>query len=189
MARIQLDTDAYPFPMPVVMVGAMYQGRANFMPAAWVTRVTTDPPLLLIALTKSHFTSAGIQEHGEFGLSVPSRDLVAAVDYCGLVSGRDQDKSGLFEVFFGELPHAPMIAACPLTIACRLERTFDLSSEWLFIGEIAGAYADEECLTNGQPDPRKVDPIVLTMPDNRYWSLGEMVGAAWSIGENYAPER
>ncbi|MCZ7665285.1 MAG: reverse transcriptase domain-containing protein [Thermoleophilia bacterium] len=114
------------------------------------------------------------------------RDLVAAVGYCGLVSGHDQDKSGLFEVFFGELPHAPMIAACPLTIACRLERTFDLSSEWLFIGEIAAAYADEECLTGGQPDPRKADPILLTMPDNRYWSLGEVVGVAWSIGEDYA---
>jgi hypothetical protein len=28
------------------------------------------------------------------------------------------------------------------------------------------AYADEDCLTDGRPDILKINPLVLTMPDN-----------------------
>ncbi len=32
-------------------------------------------------------------------------------------------------------------------------------------------------------------PFMLTMPDNRYWAVGEHVGDAWSIGRTYEPPR
>jgi hypothetical protein len=44
-------------------------------------------------------------------------------------------------------------------------------------------YADEDCLTEGKPDVQKINPFVLTMPDNSYWAVGERIGKAWSIGK------
>ena len=29
-----------------------------------------------------------------------------------------------------------------------------------------------------------IDPLLLSMPDNRYWTLGEHAGDAWSIGKS-----
>ena len=29
----------------------------------------------------------------------------------------------------------------------------------------------------------KIKPFVLTMPDNRYWALGECIGKAWQEGK------
>jgi flavin reductase (DIM6/NTAB) family NADH-FMN oxidoreductase RutF len=93
------------------------------------------------------------------------------------------DKTRLFEPFRGRLAHAPMAAACPVTMECRLIKTVDLPVDELFVVEIVHAYADKACLTRGLPDIRKIAPFTLTMPDNRYWSVGTCLGKAWSIGK------
>jgi hypothetical protein len=31
-------------------------------------------------------------------------------------------------------------------------------------------------------DKIKIRPLMLTMPDNTYWSVGENLGKAWGIG-------
>jgi flavin reductase (DIM6/NTAB) family NADH-FMN oxidoreductase RutF len=109
-------------------------------------------------------------------------DMVAVTDYCGIVSGGKTDKSKLFEVFYGELKSAPMISECPLTIECKLVQTVDLPTNTLFIGEIRNIYSEERYLENGKPDVRKIRPFLLTMPDNRFWSVGGQVGNAWKDG-------
>ncbi len=160
MEKTRIDNNAFVYPMPMVILGAVVDGRA-------------------------HHTNRGILEHGQFSISVPGRDLMAATDHAGLVSGGREDKSGLFEAFTGDLEFAPMVRGCPLTMECRLVETVNLPSNDLFIGEIAGAYCDPGCLTGGKPDIRKLDPFTLTMPDNGYWAVGERLGQAWSVGKGY----
>jgi flavin reductase (DIM6/NTAB) family NADH-FMN oxidoreductase RutF len=183
--KVNLGTNAFPYPMPMVVVGAVVDGKPNFMPCAWSNRVNPRPPLYLVALGKSHLTNEGIHEHGELSVNIPSRDLVEAVDYCGLNSGRQADKSGIFTATYGELAHAPMIAECPYSMELRVVQTVDLPVETLFIGEVVAAHCDEGCLTDGQPDVKKLDPFMLTMPDNNYWSVGERVAQAWSVGKGF----
>ncbi|MFZ3049886.1 MAG: flavin reductase family protein, partial [Methanothrix sp.] len=52
-----------------------------------------------------------------------------------------------------------------------------------YIGEIVGAYADGRVIKDGKPDFPEIDPFFLTMPDNRYWTLGKHAGDAWSAGK------
>jgi flavin reductase (DIM6/NTAB) family NADH-FMN oxidoreductase RutF len=66
---------------------------------------------------------------------------------------------------------------------CRLTDTVDLPTNYLFIGEIVAAFAKENCLHEGKPDIKKINPLMLTMPDNRYWTGGSTVGKAWEIGK------
>jgi flavin reductase (DIM6/NTAB) family NADH-FMN oxidoreductase RutF len=141
--------------------------------------------MLGIALGKSHHTNKGIREFGEFSVSVPGDDLMKAVDYAGLVSGSRVDKSVLFDPFYGELRHAPMVRECPLTMECRVVRIVDLPVNEFFIGEIVGVYTEERFLTDGKPDMVKLKPFVLSMPDNHYWSLGESIGRAWQSGKEF----
>jgi flavin reductase (DIM6/NTAB) family NADH-FMN oxidoreductase RutF len=110
--------------------------------------------------------------------------MVEVTDYVGLVSGKRVDKSKLFAIFYGELKNAPMISECPLTIECKLSKTVELPTNSFFIGEIVGSYSEEQFLTNGAPDIKKVKPFLLTMPDNRYWSVGDNIGRAWSDGKS-----
>jgi len=178
-----LGSNVFLYPMPVVLVGAQVDGRPNFMTVGWVSRVNFKPPLLAIAVNHAHHTAGGIRQSGTFSVNIPSADMMEATDYCGLVSGRNTDKSSLFEVFHGATGTAPMIVQCPLNIECRLVQTVDLPSNHLFIGEIVDAYAEPRFLTDGRPDIKIMNPFVLTMPDNAYWAVGERLGQAWSAGK------
>ncbi|MBN2005310.1 MAG: flavin reductase family protein [Anaerolineae bacterium] len=187
MDKVKINNGALGYPMPMLLVGSVSEGKPNFMPMAWVTRVNFNPVMIAVAMGP-HYTATGIREHGEFSVNVPSVAMVAATDYCGLVSGKKQDKSGIFPVFYGDLAHAPMIESCPVTLACKLVQTVPLSTNTLFIGEVVDAYATPDVIVNGEPDIQKVQPFMLTMPDNGYWTLGAQAGQAWSIGKQFKPE-
>lgn len=183
MEKINLGPKVFIYPMPVTLVGATVHGRDNFMTAAWVMRVNMTPPLVAVAINRAHYTAGGIRENETFSLNFPGVALLEKTDYCGLVSGRKVDKSAIFEVFYGMLESAPMITECPLCLECRLVNIVELPSNHLFIGEIVAGYSEARFLTEGVPDLKKMDLMVLTMPDKHYWSLGEPVGEAWSAGK------
>ena len=119
----------------------------NFMPVAWVNRVQYNPPRLACGLGKAHATNAGIREHGEFSVNIPSVDMVVVTDWCGLSSaGRGADKGEAFEIVRGVLAHAPMIAECPLCLECRVYQVVDLGSHELFIADIVATWTEERFL-------------------------------------------
>ena len=176
------------YPMPCVLVGANVQGKPNYLTVAYCGIVQHQPPMLAITLNKRHYTNAGIVENGTFSVNIPSASMVEVTDYCGLVSGRQHDKSALFDTFYGMLGTAPMIRACPLSLECKLREQLDVGgTNDIFIGEIIEVYADERVLTNGVPDIRKIDPIIFSMYDNNYWRIGPHLARAWSVGKEFTP--
>ena len=184
MKKIQLGINIL-LPMPVVLVGALVQGKVNFMAVGWMTRVNEQPPLLAVSIGRQQYTAIGIRENKVFSVCLPSSALVEKTDYCGIVSGRKADKSGLFRVFYGSMQKAPMIEECPLCLECRLVNTVELPNQYLFIGEIAAAYSEEAYLSDGKLDYKKIDPVVLTQPEDAYLHLGEKAGDAFSCGKKF----
>jgi flavin reductase (DIM6/NTAB) family NADH-FMN oxidoreductase RutF len=183
MEKINIGANVFIYPMPVTLVGAKVENRVNFMTVGWVTRVNAKPPILAVGLNKMHYTPEGIRETGTFSVNFPNADMVEKTDYCGLVSGRRTDKSSVFRVFYGELKNAPMIEDCPLCLECKLYDIYELPTNNQFIGEIVAAYTEERFLTDGKPDIHKMNPLLLTMPDNNYWTLGAHAGKAWGAGK------
>ena len=183
MEKIKIDNNAFVYPMPMVLAGSVVEGKPNFMAVGWVSRVNFKPPMIGIAIGP-HYTNKGIDEQGAFSVNVPGLDLMEKTDYCGLVSGTRTDKSTLFDVFYGDLPGAPLITECPLCMSCKLYQAVKLPSNTLYVGEIVEAYTEERFLTDGKPDIKKINPFTLTMPDNNYWLVGDHAGKAWSIGKS-----
>jgi len=188
MNQIKLGNNAF-IPMPVSLVGCTLKGKANFMAVGWVSRVNAKPPLIGIGIGRIHATPEGIIENRTFSVCFPGRADLVKVDYCGIVSGKDADKSSLFTLFYGDLKTAPMIEEASLNLECALVQTVECATNYLFIGEIKGAYARSECVENGRIDPKKADYLMLTMTDNTYWTLGEPVGKAWNEGKKLMKER
>ena len=184
MNKIKIDNNAFTYPMPVVIVGAHVKGKPNHMAISWVSRLSSKPPLIGV-VSSAHYTTEGIKENKEFSICVPSIEMLKVTDYVGTVSGADEDKSKIFDCCYGELKHAPMIKQCPVSVECKLIQTVKLPKAELFIGEIIGAYGDEKYMTDGKPDIKKMRPFTLTMPDNNYCAVGELVGKAWKDGMDY----
>jgi len=182
MEKQQIGNNFF-IPMPVVLVGTQVKGKANFMTVGWCARANANPPMILCGIGNHHYTPKGIMETKTFSVNIPSSGLLEKTDYCGLVSGDTADKSQVFDVFYGSLKTAPMIKECPVSLECRLVQTVPLPTNSLYIGEIAGAYADGRVIKDNKPDFSAIDPLFLTMPDNRYWTLGKYAGDAWSAGK------
>lgn len=185
MAKRAIAAGPFVLPMPVVLVGADVGGRANFMTAAFLGIVNYQPATVACGLSPSHHTCRGIVENRAFSLNLPPAELVEAADWCGLHSGSKVDKSGVFDVFRGEVTGAPMISACRLTAECRLVGTQAFAVDTVYFGEVVKVWADEEALDGDQPDWSVVSPMLFTFPDKAYWKLGGFVARAWSVGRGF----
>ena len=173
------------YPTPTTIVGAMVDGRPNFITIAHVGIVNHARPYLIsLSSAKIHYTNAGIKENKVFSVNIPSENLVVETDYVGIVSGKKTDKSGIFEIFYGQLKNAPMIQACPLNMECKLYDTYDTPTHDVFIGEIIETFADEAVLTyDSKVDIAKVKPLLFDMSSIKYWSLGKVVADCWNVGK------
>jgi flavin reductase (DIM6/NTAB) family NADH-FMN oxidoreductase RutF len=173
----------YVYPIPVVLVGALVDGKPNFLTIGDVGLMGINPPIVFISSHINHFTNVGILENGAFSINFPTTDMLAVVDYCGQVSGRDADKSKLFDVFFGELEVVPLINECPVNLECRVVKEFSIKHRQVFVAEVVQMYIDEAFVRKiGDravvADLTQLDPILYAL-DNKYYRVGEVIGTGY----------
>ena len=162
-------------PLPVVLVGALVNGRPNYLVIGYISPFDFGKHIFF-SLFKGRYTSTGIHQSNTFSVNIPSEDMMDAVRICGSKSGRDFDKASMFDNFFGELKTAPMIRGCPLSIECQVVQILDYGQNEGVIGKVVRSYADEHCLVDGKLDMRKVRPIIwATGGDFNYYRLGERI--------------
>jgi len=172
------------YPTPTTIVGAIVDGKPNFITIAHIGIVNHAKPYLIsLSMAKPHYSNIGIKENRAFSVNIPSENLVVETDYVVLVSGKKTDKADVFEIFYGRLEQAPMITACPINMACRLYDTYDTPTHDLFIGEIVETYADESVLKDGKVDLSRVKPLLFDMSSIQYWSIGNPLAKCWNVGK------
>ena len=169
------------YPTPTTLVGAMVNGKANFITVAHIGIMTHTH--ISLGLGKIHYTNAGIKENKTFSVCLPSQNLVVETDYCGIMTGKKTDKAQLFDIFYGELQTAPMIGQCPVCMECRLDRIIDFPTHEIFIGEIVETYADQAVLVGKDVDISKVQPLLFDMASKKYWALGGEIAGCWNVGK------
>jgi flavin reductase (DIM6/NTAB) family NADH-FMN oxidoreductase RutF len=182
MEKVKFKNLPLVYPYPAVLAGAIVDGKPNYTTLGDCGIMSVKPPVIYISSHKSHYLNQGIVENGVYSVNFPPAELVKKVDYCGLVSGNKTDKSSIFETFFGETDKAPMIDECPINLVCRVIKTFDVYDMVVFIGEIIETFVWKECLSNGFPDTKKINPLIYCM-DNQYWDIGKVVGKGFSDGK------
>jgi flavin reductase (DIM6/NTAB) family NADH-FMN oxidoreductase RutF len=179
--KIELGAKNCLYPLPTVLVGALVDGKPNYLTIAHVGIM--EPDAVSLGMNKQHYTNQGIKTNKTFSINIPSTKLVKETDYCGLVSGKDKNKADLFKTFYGKLKTAPMIEQCSINMECELIKTVDFPNHDIFIGKIVATHCNEAVLTNGVVDFEKVQPILFVMNDQSYWSLGKKLAKAWDVGK------
>jgi flavin reductase (DIM6/NTAB) family NADH-FMN oxidoreductase RutF len=179
--KVKLGVRNCLYPMPTTLVGALVNGKPNYVPIAHVGIMELTS--ISLGMNKSHYTNQGIKEQKTFSVNIPSVKLVKETDYCGLVSGKNEDKATLFTTFYGALKTAPMIEQCCINMECELVRIVDFPNHDVVVGRIAETYCDEGVQTNGVVDFGKVQPLLFVMNDAGYWKIGGKVAKAWDVGK------
>lgn len=182
--KVKLGVKNCLYPMPTTLVGALVHGKPNYVTIAHVGIMEITS--VSLGMNKSHYTNQGIHENKTFSINIPSTKLVKETDYCGLVSGLNEDKAALFTTFYGTLKTAPMIEECAINMECELVKTVDFPNHDIFIGRINETYCDDNLLTEGMVDFGKVQPILFVMNDRSYWKIGGKLAKAWDVGKELA---
>ncbi len=167
-------------PFPTILAGSDVDGRPNYATVGACGVVSLDP-VLYISLKSTHYTTIGVREKGYFSVNIPSTDMVSKTDYCGIVSGKTTDKSLQFTSFYDKIGKAPLIKECPVNFLCKAIQTLPILGFEMFLGEIVATYVDQQCITDGKPDPAKINPMVIM--GNHYWSIGSSVGTVFKAGK------
>lgn len=169
------------FPMPVAVIGTMFQGEPNYSTVAWISRVNVSPPMIGFGISKNSVTAKAVLLQKEFSVNFPGKDLMREVDFVGMVSRKNVDKSDIFNFSLGDCKKAPLIDKAPVNIACKLIDRIELPSNLWIVGEIVDAWCAEEFISEGIPDFVKMKSYLITMPDNNYHAIGKDLGKAWTV--------
>ncbi len=119
MGKIKLEQGTGPVPIlaayPVVMAGAMVEGKPDFATAAWTGVAASVPPAITIALQHHRYSLKGIRQNMTFSVNIPSLDQIKETDYCGITSGAKTDKvkDCGYKIFYGQTRDRPPHSAVP----------------------------------------------------------------------------
>lgn len=171
------STQLGPVPAALVACGGTEKWKPNLITIAWTGVACSKPPMLTIAIRPERYSYAIIRETGNFSLNLPSGAMVKAVDWCGVVSGRDQDKfagSGLTPMPGNKIA-APIVAECPLSLECEVTQVLELGSHHLFLAEIVAVQVTAALIdSKGRLDLERDG--LLSYAHGHYYNLGECLG-------------
>lgn len=191
--KISLTPQSILLPCPVLIIGTYgTDGKPNIMNAAWGGIASSRPPCVNISLREATLTYHNIKHSGAFTVNIPSEKYLTESDYSGMVSGRNSDKfkDCRLTPVRSEIVNAPLVKEFPYALECKLIETVELGLHTMFIGEIAGLFADEEILNADRlPDIEKVRPMMYSSGNGSYYNVGICLGKAFSVGDKIANKK
>lgn len=187
MSKRQLGPCVTFFPQPTTLVSTVgSDGNINVMTASWAGIVSKTPPTMAVSLHRGRQTYEYIRATGCFVVNMVPASLAVAADYCGLKSGRDENKvaGAALTTAAATQVAAPLIDESPLNVECRLSGEVELGDYRLVLGEILEVHAAEEAFVDeGRMDAHVFDPLVYLGGIREYWNLGEKVATAYLDGK------
>ncbi len=162
------------YPCPVIVVGAMVNGKPTWTLAAHAGTVAHSH--LMVSLVQAHYVNQGIRESKKLSVNVVDASWLARADKMGTVSGSKVDKSQAFAWTEGE-NGAPLIDEAKVSIECEVDGNYELEKFDNFFCRILATYADESVLNEkGKIYYHVFKPVLFEFPTYEYFVTGEKVG-------------
>lgn len=166
------------YPVPAVLVSCRdKEGKDNVLTVAWAGTICSDPAMLSISVRKERHSYKMIKESGVFVVNLTTKDLVRATDYCGVKSGRDEDKFAAMSLSKGEAEkiNAPIIIESPVNIECKVKQVLELGSHDMFLAEVVNVQISDEYMDE-KGGFHLNDAGLLAYSHGEYYELGDKLG-------------
>lgn len=140
-------------PVPVVLITSRNsEGKENVFTVAWTGTICTKPPMLSISIRPERLSYEYIKETMEFTVNLPTRKLTRETDYCGVRSGRTNNKieEMKFTMKEGKEVKSPYIDECPVNIECKVKDIIPLGTHDLFLAEVLCSHIDSKLLDENE---------------------------------------
>jgi flavin reductase (DIM6/NTAB) family NADH-FMN oxidoreductase RutF len=138
-------------PSGIYLVGSRAGDRRNLMTANWVTQVSREPKLVGVSVERDAVTHELIASGRAFAISILDREDRAIVrKFVKPVESTDDGRTLAGVAIDGAVSSgSPVLASALGYLDCQLERSIELGSHTLFVGEVVNAHLREDA-TNAQ---------------------------------------
>jgi flavin reductase (DIM6/NTAB) family NADH-FMN oxidoreductase RutF len=177
MPKIQYKPGTFLYPVPVVLVTCGNKEIDNVLTVAWTGIVSSDPAMTYVSIRKERYSHDIIKDTQEFCINLTTKDIVYATDYCGVRSGKNEDKFSAMNLTkeAASIVSCPIIKESPVNIECKVKQILELGSHDMFLAEIVAVNVDDRYVDeNNKFDMQKCNLIAYS--HGEYFSLGEKLG-------------
>lgn len=149
LGKISMKGSILLAPVPSVFITSRsIAGQENIFTVGWTGVACTRPPMVTVAIRPERLSYEYIKSTGEFVINLPTKKMVKALDYCGVKSGRTNNKFYDMNLKIEECSKvsAPMLLDSPISLECRVKNITPLGSHHLFLAEIIQVNVDEDII-------------------------------------------
>jgi flavin reductase (DIM6/NTAB) family NADH-FMN oxidoreductase RutF len=130
----------------VIAIAKDRAGKANPVTLGWTMIVSGEPPMMAIAVAKTHYSIETITHSECFTIAFPSSEMAEAALFFGSKSGRNVDK---FAEFKCKTEPAKEIDSVLLSDAvanfeCTLESQMVTGDHVIFVGKVVASHTNTE---------------------------------------------
>lgn len=187
MEKVQWKGGTLLSPVPAVLVSCGTLEKPTALTIGWTGITCSDPPKTYISVRPERNSHDIIKETGEFVINMMPSSFVRQVDYCGIKSGRTEDKLAKMKLVPQECANvsAPQIAQSPITLECKVTDIIPLGSHDMFMADILSVNIAKELLD--ERGRLKIEQAgLMAYAHGTYFALGKKIG---TFGFSVKPKR
>lgn len=117
----------------IYVLTTRFQNTVNGMIASWVSQVSYEPPLILVAVHTNRYTHDLLQKSGHFALHILAREQKAML---ARFKGPDPEAKFSSLEWKNGATGCPILADCIGSLECRMTQRLAPGNHTLFIGEV-----------------------------------------------------
>ena len=164
-------------PVPAVLVSCGSMEKPTALTVAWTGIISSDPPRMYISVRPERNSYNIIKESGEFAVNMLPSSFTRQLDYCGIKSGRNEDKLAkkkLTAIPCGKIS-APQIAQSKISLECKVFDVIPQGSHDMFLADILAVNIEEDLIDeNGRLCIEKAG--LAAYAHGTYFALGKKIG-------------
>jgi flavin reductase (DIM6/NTAB) family NADH-FMN oxidoreductase RutF len=130
----------------VIAIAKDRNGKANPITLGWTMIVSGEPPMMAIAVAKTHYSIETITHSQCFTIAFPSSEMAETALFFGSKSGRDIDKFAEFECGMEPAKEidSVLLSDAVANFECTLESQMVAGDHVIFVGKVVASHTGTE---------------------------------------------
>ena len=128
----------------IYILTTSYKEEVNGMVASWVSQISYDPPMVMVAIHPNRYSHHLITQSGYFALHVLARNQAHLIEH---FKGPDPESKFASKPWTRGKTGCPVLTSCLGYMECEVKASYSPGNHTLFVGEMIDAQAFSE----GQP--------------------------------------
>jgi flavin reductase (DIM6/NTAB) family NADH-FMN oxidoreductase RutF len=134
----------------------------------------------MISLNENHNATKYVYEHNKMSINIPEKDLLRQVDFAGMYSSKEVDKSGLVE--YEIIDGLPIVNKAPISLIVKTKESIKIKQRVVFVCEVIETIVEDKLIRENRIDLSIVEPILYGL-DNIYYSGLTKIGVGYQEGK------